>query len=233
MVFRISSQAIKENNMALMVDFNKEPTLALQGPIMSLTPKTGFCIMADVCGSTDMKYKVAKQEWIANLHNTFRMCHNWALKGVIPVLKTVGDELMYFINCDADTEIAASIFVGLFDAITIVGDRWISEIKCSVSYCNEDAEVYNLTFTPNVIDDYYGKGIDLTARLISLVKKNREIIYNGDLHELLIQAQQNPNINQDIKEQLDSILGLSEGPTNVKLKGIPFPVTTYKISMPD
>jgi len=217
--------------MTLMVDFNKEPTLALQVPIMDLTPMTGFCIMADVCGSTEMKYKVAKHMWIANLHNTFRMCHKWALKGVIPVLKTVGDELMYFIPCEADSAIAANILIGLFDAISLVGDSWISEIKCSVTYCDDEAEVYNITFTPNVIDDYYGKGIDLTARLISLTG-NRELVFNDSFHDLLNLAQQNQQISIDVKTSINAILRIMVGPINETLKGIRQPVPTYRISMP-
>ncbi|MDD2229822.1 MAG: hypothetical protein PHY48_10470 [Candidatus Cloacimonetes bacterium] len=166
--------------MKLPLDISRQLTKTDIDDIKNKKPISGFCVMADVVGSTEIKYNVPFSNWCINLHNTLFRFHDYSFEGVVPVLKTVGDELMYFIESDPEPKIANKLMNMLITAAENFEPDLRSNIKIAITYSND---IYDVSFTPIVSVDYYGKGIDLTARMAS-VAENR-IVCNEEFHNLL------------------------------------------------
>lgn len=170
----------EESNMILPLDISKRLTETDIDNIKKKKPIAGFCVMADVVGSTEIKYNVPFSNWCINLHNTFFRFHGYSFEGTVPVLKTVGDELMYFIESDPEPIIADKLMNMLITAAENFEPNFRSDMKIAVTY---SSDIYDVSFTPIVSVDYYGKGIDLTARMVSVAEKR--IVCNEEFFNLL------------------------------------------------
>jgi class 3 adenylate cyclase len=159
-------------NAALYLDWTKGRDW-LDNKIQSLTPLSGTCIFIDLCSSTGIKQK-GRQQWILYLGNAFILQHSPLLKS--HRVKIIGDEIMVFVP---DEDLDADGHVALFDEVTLAVSRWQNEIdemtlrsKAAIHHCDD---VCGITFHEQVKYDYYGIGIDLTARLMKHAVENRII----------------------------------------------------------
>jgi class 3 adenylate cyclase len=139
-------------------------------------------------------------------------------------LKSIGDELMFFIpKSELKGETALSIFSALCNIIKIINidsnKSYLREVKIGVAYCQQ---AYDITFINGTID-IYGKDIDLTSRLLSVARRN-EIIMNNEFVEQ-IHKKYNMIENNDQFEEVRLIVG----PWPQKFKGFEKSVTIYKI----
>ena len=138
----------------------------------SLHHVPGTCIFMDMCNSTALKQR-RLEDWILMTANTFNIANTLIRDYVV---KLIGDELMIYIP---DTNLESENYATIFDFVRCLVSDFNNEIdgltlrlKASIHYC-EDA--YNITFLENH-NDYYGNGIDLTARLMSKAKEKRIVI---------------------------------------------------------
>lgn len=160
---------------ALHVDFSKGKEW-LKKTISALNPASGTCVFIDLCSSTGIKQK-GKQQWILYLGNSFTLMSSDAPILASHMIKVIGDELMAFVP---DSDLDASGHEAIFLEVKAVLTKWHNEIddmtlrsKAAIHHCND---VFNITFHRNVTNDYYGVGIDLTARLMKKAIESRIVI---------------------------------------------------------
>lgn len=134
-------------------------------------------------------------------------------------LKSIGDELMFFIpESELKGETALSIFSGLCNIIDS-NEPYLREVKIGVAYCQQ---AYDITFIKDTID-IYGKDIDLTSRLLS-VANSKEIIMNNEFVEQ-IRKEYDTIGNKNQFEEVPLIVG----PWPQQFKGFKKSVNIYKI----
>lgn len=152
----------------------------LQAMINGLNPVPGTCIFIDVCNSTLVKNQKPLTYWLPVIRNSIAIGQK--LPSLMQPLKCIGDELMFYIpdsELVANNESHATLFESVENFISSWGptlDGCILELKAAMHYCLDS---YNLTFCGNIqnpVDDYYGSGVDLTARLMSKTKAKRLVI---------------------------------------------------------
>ena len=169
-------------------DIDDIKTALKQSPVFS-----GTSLFLDITSSTEVKYIKGFEEWVVLLKNTFSILE---LQKKIKdnVIKFIGDEIMIFIPDDVlfspDPSITNyyTLFEEIYATVGMLKMLYVDNVhlKCKVAihYCKE---VYNLTFFKNY-NDYYGKDIDLTARLLSKATQNRivisELFYQKVLQDL-------------------------------------------------
>ena len=88
------------------------------------------------------------------------------------------------------------------------------DCKVSLHYC---LNVYNITFLKGY-NDYYGKDIDLAARLMSKSGKNR-VVFSETFYSKVKEDLKYLNLAQE-----DTCLSQTSGMKEDNFKGIPFPV---------
>ena len=144
----------------------------LRGQINSLNPVSGICIFIDMCNSTELKQRDLK-EWVIMIANTIQQVNT--LLGQY-VVKVIGDELMIYIP---DSKIGNENYAIIFDFVKCFLSDFKYDIddislrlKAAIHYCDD---VYNITYLEHH-NDYYGNGIDLTARLMSKTKEKRIVL---------------------------------------------------------
>lgn len=160
--------------------------------IEKLEKVPGVCIFIDLINSTADKYRDEKNTWIKKVNNTFNFI---SVLNHFPdfVVKGIGDEMMLYLP---DSEISKSNafhnYISLLSEVYATMDTLIHhplkelfyECKVGIHYCTE---VYNITFFEGV-NDYYGKDIDNSARLMTKAKGNRilmsESFYNKAFNDL-------------------------------------------------
>lgn len=192
----------------------------LKDKISRLIPTSGYCIFVDIVGSTELKDKNLTK-WILFIYNTFANIIGNLFMAFNP-LKSIGDELMFFIpESELKGETALSIFSALCNIIKIINSNksYLREVKIGVAYCQQ---AYDITFIKGTID-IYGKDIDLTSRLLSVAKSN-EIIMNYEFVEQ-IHKKYNMIENKDQFEEVPLIVG----PWPQQFKGFKKSVNIYKI----
>lgn len=204
-----------EKDMTLIID-NNDPDLKTK--IADLPTAPGYCILLDMVDSTKMKQS-RRDEWIAYVYNTFTNS-NMYLSPFRP-LKSVGDELMYYIT---DHELTSSGYSSLFifDALSKLAqetETYFKPVRIGAARCED---VYAMTFLPNT-NDYYGRDVDLTARLLDLASA-REVVINEPFRESIM-ARYNEVGN---KPQFEPVLRL-QGPWPVMLKGFDSYINIYKL----
>jgi class 3 adenylate cyclase len=115
-------------------------------------------------------------EWVPGMLRVFeivRVCVQAGF-GRSP-LKSIGDELMYYIP-EREIRGQRAGALGLLEVLYALageGDPVFAEVKIAACHCRD---AYDITFLPNTAD-VYGKDIDLTARLLQLAGP-REIVMN-------------------------------------------------------
>ncbi len=159
-----------------------------------MKPTPGYCIFIDIVGSTAMKQK-SMYTWIAKIYNTFQDTDSFFRK--YQPLKSIGDELMYFIEVDDLINDGESVFL-LYDRLFGIAANNKSdypETKICAAYCEN---VFPLTFLKDT-KDYYGIDIDRAARLkgVEPPLKPREILIDDGMFSRIIQLKSSsgPSLN--------------------------------------
>ena len=204
--------------MTLFIDpFDPE----LEKRLSYLQSTKGYCIFVDIIGSTQLKDKNIK-EWVIKIYNAFAKAKSYLPAWLVPI-KSIGDELMYFIP-KSELSSHGESALGLFSPLCSLCQElnaFIPDVKIGVSFCKE---AYEITFIQNV-KDVYGKDIDLTARLVSAAKP-RQILMN----ESFVQQVSNAYNNIDNKNQYNEVLSI-QGPKSEQFKGFDAPVNVFSIQL--
>ena len=195
--------------------------------IDNLRPESGTCIFLDICDSAEAKNAKALGYWITVMRNTISI--GQTLPSLYQPLKIIGDEIMYYIP---DSELAqsgesyATIFDSVKNFISSWGnefDSYIMKLKGAVHYCKD---VYPISFIGYLkkttkgsnemepFKDFYGSGIDLTARLMTQAQK-KLIVISDDFYEKAYSQR---------KEFFDGI----QGPFQEKFKGFQISTKYWK-----
>lgn len=188
-------------------------TPSLPGILQDLKPTPGTCIFIDVTGSTAMKNTRSTTQWLLLLSNCFSDCRSWLRP--FPLLKTIGDELMYYIE-DNDLAAAGYNHFQIYDAlwqISVQQSALYPDVKISAAWCDD---VYAVTFIPGQ-QDYYGLGIDLAARLKGYAEP-KDVVIDERLYQRVRQY-------EHAADHL-SIRSM-QGPRAVTPKGVEHPLNIY------
>ena len=148
--------------------------------LASLPTVPGTCIFIDITNSTAIKYSSEIEHWGKLLNNTFNLI---TFLNDFPdnIVKGIGDEIMLYIPDDAlkakqDINNYFSLLFEIFATLDNIKNFPLEDLflncKVGMHYCTE---VYNITYFKGY-NDYYGKDIDLSARLMSKAKINRIVI---------------------------------------------------------
>lgn len=204
----------------LLIDANNPN---LRAEVTGLRPVPGYCIFIDIVGSTQMKQK-GLLEWVALIHNGFANAATFLSS--FPPLKGIGDELMYYIE---EADLAASgytamqVFDGLYQ-MAKEGDASFPPVKIVAAYCTS---VYPITFIAGA-RDYYGIDIDRAARLKGDSIKpsicEREVIIDEAMYQRIRESYNRAGN----KDQFKGVPKL-QGPTSHTAKGIPEPISIYRV----
>lgn len=155
----------------------------LQKQIEELKPTNGVCIFIDFCGSTAIKNENLKK-WIYLIGNSITIYTGGELLFLKNIVKLIGDEIMIFIP---DDEISKSpaIYTIILDKLyncLSPNPEEVEEItlkaKAAIHYCTD---TFNISFS-KIADDYYGNGVDLTARLMKETSE-RKIVMSEIFYE--------------------------------------------------
>jgi len=187
--------------MATFIHQRNPNSPEIESQIQALEKVPGVCIFIDLINSTADKYRDNKNTWIKKVNNTFNFI---SVINHFPnfVVKGIGDEMMLFLP---DSELvnnnAFKTYLDLLSEIYATMDTLIHhplkklfyECKVGIHYCTE---VFNITFFEGV-NDYYGKDIDSSARLMTKAKGNRivmsEAYYQKVLNDLAEKNQTKEN----------------------------------------
>ncbi|MFO8130452.1 MAG: adenylate/guanylate cyclase domain-containing protein [Bacteroidales bacterium] len=212
--------------MVKFIHFRNPVSTEIEETLKNIPKCPGVCFFIDIINSTDIKYKTRLWEWGKKLNNTFNFI---SFLNDLPdnVVKGIGDELMLYIpDSDLKAKSAYNNYLSLIEEIyaTIdniknypIPDVFLS-CKVGIHYCTE---VYNITFFEGA-NDYYGRDIDLAARLMSKAKANR-IVLSEPFHAKI----QNDLLVHDISRE-DTCLKHLSGKYIEDFKGVPHP-TEYRI----
>jgi len=212
--------------MALYIHHKDPASKDLEKILKKIPPCPGTCIFIDLVESTGIKYKKGIAHWGKLINNTFNFI---SLLNDFPdnIVKGIGDELMIYIPDDilAKKETFTnhySIIEELHATLDNIKNFPVKNLfmncKVSLHYCTD---VYNITYLRNY-NDYYGKDIDLTARLMSKSGRNR-IVFSEVFYLKVKEDLQKLNI----PEELTCMNKISDIFTD-NFKGIPYPVI-YRI----
>jgi len=167
--------------MAIFIDVHQTREVDIEKGLADLPACNGTGLFLDITSSTEIKYKKGFKDWIVLLKNTFNILE---LQDKIKnnIIKYIGDEIMIFIPDDVLLSEDLSIYnyytllQEIFATVDILKMLHMEKVhmKCKVAihYCKE---VYNITFFKGY-NDYYGKDIDLSARLLSKADENEIVI---------------------------------------------------------
>jgi class 3 adenylate cyclase len=212
--------------MVHFIHFKNPTSTEIEEKLRQLPKCPGTCFFIDIINSTDIKYKTELWQWGKKLNNTFNFI---SFLNDIPdhVVKGIGDELMFYIP---DTRLKEKNFYNSYLALLEEIYATIDNIKnypledvflnCKVSihYCTD---VYNITFIEDH-NDYYGRDIDLTARLMSKATSNR-IVLSEKFYTKVI----NDLIEMNLQKE-DTFVKLVSDKYMEDFKGVPRP-TEYRI----
>jgi len=138
----------------------------------------GTCIFMDVSRSTELKYTETLVEWGRKLNNTFNILlyANHLEKFIV---KGIGDEIMLYIPDEELTSRVSdndyySLVENIHSALFLIRQRREVFLTCKVAI-HHCTEAYNITYFERA-NDYYGRDIDLTARLMTKCIENRIVL---------------------------------------------------------
>ena len=200
--------------MCLYIDYNDKEIIK---KIDRIKPISGYCLFVDVVGSTKLKDNELKK-WVVFIKNTFVNTNSMLFNKFKPI-KSIGDELMFFISDGKmENEKPLTLFDSLCNIISCEDENYFKEVKIGICYCKE---VYQITFIKNT-PDVYGKEIDLAARLVAVAGAN-EIVMNEDFYEK-VKEDYDSFCNNDQFPIVNNILG----PWEQEFKGFKNKITIYK-----
>jgi len=166
--------------MAYYVHFTDPNSEEMESFLRSIPTCPGTCFFIDINKSTDLKYTGGLPDWGRKLNNTFNFI---SLLNDFPdsIVKGIGDEIMLFIPDEALRkkrsihsyyQLLEEIFSTVDNIRNFPFPDMFLPCKVSIHYCTE---VYNITFFKGA-NDYYGRDIDLTARLMTKAVENRIVL---------------------------------------------------------
>jgi class 3 adenylate cyclase len=139
------------------------------------------------------------------------------------IVKGIGDELMIYIPDEVLAQkssltnhysIIEELYSTLLNIKSFPVKNLFMDCKIAMHYCTN---VYNISFLKGY-NDYYGKDIDMAARLMSKSGKNR-IVFSEAFYLKAKEDLANLNIPDDLTCLAHASESISES-----FKGIPFPV---------
>jgi hypothetical protein len=163
--------------------YNLRPTIGKE--LDELKPTIGYCVLIDLVASTSLKDE-KPHVWTHRIFETFLLAQN-SLAQIRP-LKAIGDELMFYIretDLEARGETALNLFLSLCLLVQEENKNIFRPTKAAITYCQD---AYDITFIKDT-QDFYGKDIDLAARLLSKANEG-EILMNEPLIEKMQTAHQ-------------------------------------------
>jgi class 3 adenylate cyclase len=166
--------------MAKYIHYRDPNSKEIEQVLSDMAKRPGTCFFIDIVGSTQIKYKSDFKTWGRMLNNTFNFI---SLLNEFPqnVVKGIGDEMMLYIPDDELENKPSfndyfSLLVEIYATIDNIRSFPVEGLflpcKVAIHYCTD---AYNITFLEGA-NDYYGKDIDLTARLTSKAKANRIVV---------------------------------------------------------
>jgi len=166
--------------MVKFIHFKDPNSPDIEKMINEIPKCPGTCFFIDIINSTDIKYKTEIQSWAKKLNNTFNFL---TFLNDFPenIVKGIGDEIMLYIpdkvlssksTYNNHFALLEEIYATIDNIKNFPNKDMFLNCKVSIHYCTE---VYNITFLEGA-NDYYGKDIDLTARLMSKAKANRIVL---------------------------------------------------------
>jgi class 3 adenylate cyclase len=215
--------------MALYINNKNPASRTLERKLNNVPPCPGTCIFIDLVESTGIKYKKGISHWGKLINNTFNFI---SLLNDFPdnIVKGIGDELMIYIP-DEDLakketfsnhySIIEELYATLHNIESYPVKNLFMNCKVALHYCTD---VYNITFL-KAYNDYYGKDIDLTARLMSKSGRNR-IVFSETFYLKVKEDLQ----KLDLREE-NTCLNQISGIFTENFRGIPFPVSYRTIEV--
>ena len=217
--------------MTVFIDVHSKDTKDIEQTIDNLQPFSGICLFIDITNSTKIKYNKGFSEWVLLLKNTFGVL---SLQNKIKnnIVKFIGDAIMIFVPDETLFTQNGSInnfytlLEEVFATVDILKLLHIDDVfmKCKVAihYCED---VYNITFFKGY-DDYYGKDIDITARLLSKAKENTIVISDVFYQKVI-------NDLSETGKPIDTgCLTNISGKYIEDFKGVPFPLQFRRLTTP-
>lgn len=190
--------------------------------LANLRTVSGTCFFIDLYRSTAIKYHVPAAEWIARFHNTFSFI---SFLNDFPdnIVKGIGDEIMLFIpDEDLAKKTAYDTHFALLEEIRAtvynirhfpVQEKFLN-CKVAIHHCTE---TYNISFFRGA-NDFYGKEIDLTARLMTKTAENR-IVLSESFYKKVLEDLAQAGLPPD-----SGCLAEVSGAFSEQFRGIPYPV---------
>jgi class 3 adenylate cyclase len=209
---------------------HKDPTSRnLEKTLKDIPTCPGTCIFIDLVESTGIKYKKGIVHWGKLINNTFNFI---SILNDFPdnIVKGIGDELMIYIPDESlatkpafsnHYSIIEELYSTLLNIKSFPVKNLFMDCKVSLHHCTE---VYNITFLKDY-NDYYGKDIDMAARLMSKSAKNR-IVFSEAFN--IVAREELRNLNISIG---NTCLDKASEPIAENFKGIPFPVVYRTIDI--
>lgn len=198
----------KGDDKATFIDFNNMNNTQIKQLFNNLKKTPGYCVFIDICNSTQLK-DTEIHKWIIRIKNTF----SWA-QSFFPfkILKGIGDELMFYITEEKLNWLKDNKPTSYFSPSQMLqalhefakNRDYQEPVKIAICYCED---VYHITFIENV-DDYYGKDIDLTAKLMEDSNKD-SIIMNKKFFEIIKSEHEDLAWGSAIKDIFKEIKKLS------------------------
>jgi len=166
--------------MAYYIHFTDPNSPEMEEFLNGIPACPGTCFFIDINKSTDLKYTGGLADWGRKLNNTFNFI---SLLNDFPdnIVKGIGDEIMLFIPDEKLKEkrtiqtyhqLLEEIYSTVYNIRSFPVPEMFLRCKVSIHYCTE---VYNITFFKDA-NDYYGRDIDLTARLMTKAVENRIVL---------------------------------------------------------
>lgn len=166
--------------MAYYIHFTDPNSPEMEEFLSKIPTSPGTCFFIDINKSTDLKYTGGLTDWGRKLNNTFNFI---SLLNDFPdsIVKGIGDEIMLFIpdtalkaktTINTYYQLLEEIYSTVFNIKNFPVPSLFLPCKVSIHYCTE---VYNITFFKDT-NDYYGRDVDLTARLMSKAIENRIVL---------------------------------------------------------
>ena len=213
--------------MARYIHFRDPNAPEMTELLRSIPACPGTCLFMDVSGSTRLKYEETLVEWGRKLNNTFNILlfANHLEKFVV---KGIGDEIMLFIPDDELRSRASdndyySLVENLHAAMFLIRQRREVFLTCKVAI-HHCTEAYNITYFERA-NDFYGRDIDLTARLMSKCVENRIVLSE----QCFVKVKQDvARMNKPLRE---GCLANVSGKRRAIFAGVPAP-TAYRVIDP-
>jgi class 3 adenylate cyclase len=208
--------------MAKYIHEKNPASVELSQKLNKIPTCPGTCIFIDLVESTGIKYQKGIGHWGKLINNTFNFI---SILNDFPdnIVKGIGDELMIYIpdtilvkkeNLNNHYAILEELFSTLDNIKSYPIPNLFMDCKVSLHYCTN---VYNITFLKGY-NDYYGKDIDMAARLMSKSGKNRIVLSDAFYHKATYDVDR-----LNIPVDLTCMPKISD-PISESFKGIPFPV---------